>query len=199
MDLKDLSTFRTVVDAGTVTKAAVRLALTQSAVSRILSGLEEELGFRLFDRIKNRLILSAEGSAFLHETERLFMSFDELRDAARDIQQGRLSRIRIVAMPALAHGLLPATLAEFRRAHPRLAVSVDVRRRSEVTRWIAGRQFDLGLASLPLDHPGIATQRLVTVSALVALPKGHPLLRNKTVSAADLRTLSLVGLGPDAL
>ena len=55
--------------------------------------------------------MSAEGMAFFRETERLLANADELHDAARDIRDGRLSRLRIVAMPAMAHGLLPEALA----------------------------------------------------------------------------------------
>jgi DNA-binding transcriptional LysR family regulator len=199
MDIKELRAFRSVVEAGTVTRAAVRLRLTQPAVSRILSALEAELGFKLFDRSKNRLLLTPEGTAFFRETERLLATAEELQDAARDIRDGRLSRLRIVAMPALAHGLLPEALAAFKKTHPRLSVSVDVRRRVEVTRWVAGRQFDLGLAALPVDYPGLSTQKLTSCRAIVAVAKDHPFSKQKTVSLDQLAAESLVGLSADAM
>ena len=199
MELKELLAFRAIVEAGTVTKAAVRLRLTQPAVSRILGGLETEIGFKLFERNKKRLVLSPEGTAFLREAERLLANAEELDEAARDIRDGRLSRIRIVAMPALAHGLLPEALASFRKGHPRLSVSVDVRRRAEVTRWVAGRQFDIGLAALPVDYPGISSRKLVSCRAIVALPRAHPLARKRSVSVNHMKGESLVGLGADAM
>lgn len=199
MDLKELHAFRAVVEAGTVTRAATRLRLTQPAVSRILAGLEAELRFKLFERSKQRLILSPEGAAFFRETERLLANAEELQDAARNIRDGRLSRIRIVAMPALAHGLLPEALAAFKTSHPRLSVSVDVRRRAEVTRWVAGRQFDLGLAALPVDYPGVSSRKLAACRAIVAIPRGHRLAKRATVSIKDLSRESLIGLGTDAL
>lgn len=199
MDIKDLNAFRMVVETGTVTRAAMQLRRTQSAVSRIVAGLEDELGFPLFERTRKRLTLTAEGHAFFRETERLLANFDDILDAAHDIRDGRFSRIRIVSMPALAHGLLPDAIAAFQRSNPRSSVSVDVRRRAEVTRWIAGRQFDIGVATLPIDYPGIATVSLAKVRALAVLPKGHPLVKSKSVSLLNLASEPLVGLGADAM
>ena len=199
MDIKDLNAFRVVVEAGTVTRAAQQLRRTQPAVSRIVARLEDELGFKLFERTQKRFSLTAEGDAFFKETDRLLASYDEILEAARDIREGRLSRIRIVSMPALAHGLLPDALAAFQKSHPRISVSVDVRRRADVTRWVAGRQFDIGVATLPIDYPGVSTLSLVKVRALAALPKGHPLARAKSVSLSSLAPEPLVGLGADAM
>ena len=199
MDIKDLNAFRVVVEAGTVTRAALQLRRTQPAVSRMVARLEDELGFKLFERTQKRFSLTAEGDAFFRETDRLLASFDEIIEAARDIREGRLSRVRIVSMPALAHGLLPDALAAFQKSHPRISISVDVRRRAEVTRWVAGRQFDIGIASLPVDYPGVSTRRIVKARALAALPREHALARAKTVALSDLASEPLVGLGADAM
>jgi DNA-binding transcriptional LysR family regulator len=68
-----------------------------------------------------------------------------------------------------------------------------------VSRWIAGRQFDLGLASLPVDYPGVASRRILSTRAVVALPRGHRLVRQRKVSIQDLAAESLIGLGADAM
>ena len=187
MDIKDLNAFRVVVEAGTVTRAALQLRRTQPAVSRMVARLEDELGFKLFERTQKRFSLTAEGDAFFRETDRLLASFDEIIEAARDIREGRLSRVRIVSMPALAHGLLPDALAAFQKSHPRISISV------------AGRQFDIGIASRPVDYPGVSTRRIVKARALAALPREHALARAKTVALSDLASEPLVGLGADAM
>ena len=199
MNLRMLNAFRAVVETGSVTRAALQLHITQPAVSRIVADLEGELGFKLFERVKKRFVLTAEGQAFFTETERLLMSFDGILEAARDIREGRLSRVRIVSMPAAAHGLLPDALAVFQKSHPRVSISVDVRRRSEVTRWVAGRQFDIGVASLPINYPGISTRPIASTFALAAVPNGHPLARKKMISASDLASERLIGLSADSM
>jgi LysR family nitrogen assimilation transcriptional regulator len=70
MDLKRLRTFVTVTDLGTVSKAAVRLRISQSALSRQISDLEYECGFKLFDRIGRRLFLTTRGEQLLADLPR---------------------------------------------------------------------------------------------------------------------------------
>src|SRR6516165_1029836 len=111
MNLRHLEILRAVVEGGTATAAAQRVRLTQSAVSRSIAALEQEIGFRLFDRIKQRLVLTKEGGAFFQETERLLSGLDELQNVAGEIRDRTFARLRLVAMPAIAHGLLPVALA----------------------------------------------------------------------------------------
>lgn len=65
MDLRRTRTFVTVAELGTVSKAAQKLRIAQPALSRQISDLEQELGFRLFDRVGRRLALTSEGEQFL--------------------------------------------------------------------------------------------------------------------------------------
>src|SRR5262249_28048746 len=155
--------------------------------------------FRIFERIKQRLILTEEGTAFFQEAERLLSGLDELQNVARDIREKRIARLRIIAMPALAHGVLPIVLARLERSHAKLSVSVEIRPRGEVTRWVAGRQFDIGFASLPTDYPGVVSQPLVAVKAVAALPAGHKLARAKSIAAVDLGQEEMIGLGADTM
>src|SRR5262249_18468446 len=199
MNLRHLDVLRAVVQSGTATGAANRVYLTQSAVSRAISGLEPELGFRIFDRIKQRLVLTEQGMAFFQEAERLLSGLDELQNVARDIRENRIARLRIVAMPALAHGVLPDALARLERVHPRLSVSIEIRHRAEVTRWVAGRQFDVGFAGLPADYPGVVSEPLIVVNAVVAIPAAHKLARARSISPTDLEREQMVGLSADTM
>ena len=65
MDLRHTRTFVTVAELGTVSKAAQQLHVAQPALSRQITDLEQELGFRLFDRVGRRLVLTSEGQQFL--------------------------------------------------------------------------------------------------------------------------------------
>jgi DNA-binding transcriptional LysR family regulator len=200
INLRHLDVLRAVVQTGTATGAAHRVYLTQSAVSRAIAGLEHQLGFRIFDRIKQRLVLTEQGTAFFQEAERLLSGLDELHNVARDIREKRIARLRIVAMPALAHGVLPIALARLEEAHPQISVSIEIRHRAEVTRWVAGRQFDVGFAGLPVDYPGVVNQPLVAVKALAAIPASNrKLARMKSIAASDLAKEEMIGLGADTM
>ncbi|HEY1342619.1 MAG TPA: LysR substrate-binding domain-containing protein [Bryobacteraceae bacterium] len=199
MNLRQLEVLRALVESGTTTGAAQRVRLTQSAVSRSLAGLEAELGFRIFDRVKHRLVLSEEGTAFFQEAERLLSGLDELQNFAREIREERWARLRIVAMPTVAYGLLPEALTRFLRLHERVSVSVEIRRRAEVTRWVAGRQFDVGFARLPIEYPGVTSQHLITVRAIAAVPANHKLARLTSIAPSDLEHVELIGLASDTI
>jgi DNA-binding transcriptional LysR family regulator len=194
MNLRHLEVLRAVVETGTATGAAQRVRLTQSAVSRAISVLEQEIGFRLFDRVRQRLILSEEGMAFFHETERLLSGLDELQGVAREIREKRFARMRIIAMPAMAYGLLPDALARLQKTHPNLSASVEIRRRAEVSRWVSGRRFDVGFAGLPVNYPGVSFQHLVRVNAVAAIPKGHKMATMDVIPANALAAELLIGL-----
>ncbi|MCG8546494.1 MAG: LysR family transcriptional regulator [Alphaproteobacteria bacterium] len=198
MNVKDLQAFVIVVRSGTVTEAAAKLSLTQPAVSKIISNLEESLGFSLFERRKRRLALTQEGVAFLSEVESALARFDELYDTAANIRQGRFSRVRLVAMPTLAHGLLPTALLAFREKHPDALISVEVNSRSEVAKWVAGRDFDIGLVALPVANPSVSSEPFIKTKTLAALPAGHRLANKRSITLSDLAGESLVGLSSDS-
>ena len=199
MDIKSLQTFLTVVESGTVTAAAAKLLLTQPAVSKIIQHLEDELGFALFERRKRRLELTQEGVAFLSEVESTLTRFSELSDAAANIRQGRFSRVRLVAMPTLAYGLLPAALRTFRDRHPNAMISVEVNNRSEVAKWVATQRFDIGLVALPVANPTVISEPFIKTRALAVLPAKHHLANQESVVLEDLAGESLVGLSSDSV
>ena len=92
MDLKRLRTFVTVADLGTVSKAALRLRISQSALSRQISDLEYECGFKLFDRIGRRLFLTTRGEQLLGRLPRGAGSDGLARRTDRAAQARRLRR-----------------------------------------------------------------------------------------------------------
>ena len=83
MDLKRLRTFVTVADLGTVSKAALRLRISQSALSRQISDLEYECGFKLFDRLGRRLFLTTRGEQVLGDCRGVSGTWDRLANASK--------------------------------------------------------------------------------------------------------------------
>src|ERR1700744_62355 len=88
MDLRHARTFITVAELGTVSKAAVRLRITQPALSRQIHALEQELGLKLFDRVARRLQLTGEGEQLLNDCRALLNSANAIGEHARLLQRG---------------------------------------------------------------------------------------------------------------
>src|SRR5262250_850757 len=122
MELRHLRYFVTVADAGSVSRAAVQLQLTQPALSRQLRDLESELGLPLFDRVGRRLHLTAEGENLLERTREILRAADALRERAGALAGGRTGTLRLGATAQTLESLISAFLTGFRRKWPGIEV-----------------------------------------------------------------------------
>lgn len=199
MRLRSLQALHAVMETGSVTEAAQRLYRTQPQVSRLIAALEEELGFRLFLRRGRRLVATQEGVRFYAEVKRILSGLDDIGRIAEDIRTLRLARLRIVAQPYLAQSIIPDAIADFAARHPEVRYSLEIRSRRDVGQWIAGQQFDLGVAALPIEVPTVTTQPFATVAVAAVLPRGHRLARKARLDAADLAGEPFIALNPYAL
>lgn len=166
MKLRQLEAIRAVMASGTTTHAAELMGLTQSAVSRLVTQLEEELGLNIFDRRHGRLQITPEGQQFYDVAKKVLAGVDQIDATARDIRTLQAGALRILAMPALAYGLLPRTIAKINKRFKQVKISVGVGTRAELEDGIASSQFDVGIATLPVDQQGIETELLCSVDCV---------------------------------
>jgi len=185
--LRQLEAIRAVIATGTTTHAAEMLHLTQSAISRLITELERELDFKLFDRRHGRLALTSDGELFFHEAETVLAGMDRMSATADDIRSQQAGSVRVVSMPALSYGLLSPAVAAFSKAHPKVRVSVDVvGQREQIQKRVAGGQFDIGLVTLPIEQEDVHVEHLFSVNGVCITPPGHPLAQRAKVMAQDL-------------
>ena len=122
MNLRYLRAFATIADAGGFGRAAVRLNLSQPALSRQIHALESELGVPLFDRIGRRVQLTSEGEDLLRRSRRLLAEADALGERARSLKAGETGILRVGATPHVIENLLADFLTRYRRRHPGVEV-----------------------------------------------------------------------------
>jgi DNA-binding transcriptional LysR family regulator len=194
--LQALRLFLRVMELGSLAAAAKSLNMSQSAASRLLSGLEHGTGLRLFHRDRMRLVPTLEGTSFFAEVRRVLVAIDDLPRVAQRVAGGTRTRLRIVSMPRFAASLLAPAVAHFHRLHPEVEIDVAIVHRRELELAVANQSFDLGIGALPLDNPGIESQPLLSLPAVVVLPPDHPLASRKSLGARDLAEETLVVLGP---
>lgn len=184
--MRQLRVFKAVVEAGTVSEAALLLSLTQSSVSKTLAALETELGFLLFDRIGRRLKPSREGRLFYKNIENALETFDGIQTAAQDIRDNQGKRLRVCAIgPMLCSQMLPRALTEFSTEHPDFNFSVDMIPRIEIEEWMSERHSDLGFTLLPVETSQLNFEVLASVNAVAIVPKGHALEHYKYLQPKD--------------
>jgi len=186
LNLKALLAMRAVIADGTVTAAAQRLHRTQPVVSRLIAQLESAVGFALFRREGRRLLPTPEGLRFYRETERALSALSEIEFTARDIRERQDTPLRILAQAHMVHGVFPTALGEFCADRPHFRFAIEISQREYISHWIANRQFDIGFAPKPVDHPLVETEPFVLAPLFILLPGGHRLARKREVSALDL-------------
>jgi DNA-binding transcriptional LysR family regulator len=196
ISFRQLLTFRTVMQAGSVSEAARLLGRTQPAVSATIAGLEAELGFRLFDRRKGRLVPRAEAGYFLEETEEVLDRLQRSSRTMREIRTLKRGELRIACMPAAASFLLPRLLADFVAERPGVTASLMSRSSAVVEDWIASQQYDLGLAETPEPRESIR-MTVFGMSCLCAVEAGHPLAAREVVTPRDLDGVAMAALFPE--
>jgi DNA-binding transcriptional LysR family regulator len=199
MKIRQLEAMRAVVATGTTTQAAEIMGLTQSAVSRLISQLEDDLGFALFDRHRGRLAITPEGQEFFNAAERILDEVDQIRDTADNIRTHGAGTLRIAAMPAIGTCMLPKPLQMLQAEHKRLNVIVHLKNRSELQHAVADRQYDVGLATLPIGEHGLTVEPLCRVRSVLIMPIGHRLADKQTVTAADLEGERFISLSADTV
>jgi LysR family cyn operon transcriptional activator len=124
VELRHLRYFATVADATSVSTAALRLRITQPALSRQIRDLENHLGVRLFDRVGRRLRLTAEGQDLLRRSHALLADVDALEKHAHAIKSGTTGLVRVGATPQTIESVLAGFLPRFRRTHPTIDVQI---------------------------------------------------------------------------
>jgi DNA-binding transcriptional LysR family regulator len=186
--------FVAVMEEGSVTAAAHSIGRTQPQVSRLIATLEAELAFELFMRDRRRLFPTARGARFYSEAKRALDGIDNLLVVASEISREGGDVLRILAPTYIAHSFLPAALRELRRRLPGLRFSVEIVARNAIGSWIAFHPFDVGVAALPFDHPGVKVEPFATVSSVVVLPNDHRLCSKRWITGADLAAEPFVAL-----
>jgi DNA-binding transcriptional LysR family regulator len=161
MDLKRLRTFVVVADLGTVSKAALRLRISQSALSRQISDLERELRVRLFDRVGRRLVPTAIGEELLEDCRGVLGQVRSLGERAELLRGGDSGVLKVAASPQMIESVLSTFLPRYAVRFPNVQVrltealgpaQVVLLQRGEVHLGIRHDQgVDPRLASLPLQ------------------------------------------------
>jgi LysR family cyn operon transcriptional activator len=122
MNFRHLRAFAAIVDAGGFARAAVRLNLSQPALSRQIHALEAELAVPLFDRIGRRVQLTSEGEDLLRRSRRVLAEAESLGERARSLKTGQTGILRVGATPQVIENLLADFLTRYRRRHPGVEV-----------------------------------------------------------------------------
>jgi len=188
ISLHDMRVLMAVVDAGSMGKAATRLATSQPAISRSVADLENALGVRLLDRSPQGIAPTPYGLALV---KRGIAVFDELAQGVKDIRflaDPTAGDLRIGASIAVAAGFVAAVIDRLTRRYPRVAFQVLATDTTTVYRALADREVDLVVAHVidPIDDAEMHVETLLRDPHVVVTGAQNALTRRRRLELADL-------------
>lgn len=195
MNLKQLEVFHAIMQAGSVTAAARNLNVSQPAVSNVLKHVEQQLGFKLFERIGGRLHPTAEANDLLPDVNDIFGRVGTLNRIVQEMRDGRSGRLVIATSPTLVHAFLPRAIARFRERSPAVQVSIQSLPTPLAVERVARREVDMGIVYAPVADSAVESEEIYTTEIACVVPKDHHLAKRRHVSADSLRGVSVISLG----
>ena len=191
VELRQLRYFVAVAEEGNISRAAEKIFLTQSALSRQIKALEDEIGQCLLERQAHSIRLTPVGEALLPEARELLYHADAVLGRARTA--GRGLRLRVGYAPSLAAGLLSVAVANFTQTHPGARVELFDLSTKEMLAGLEGDKLDAALTvGQERDTRGLKWTPLVRAPWRLAVNRNHPLARRTRVTPAEVARESLL-------
>jgi DNA-binding transcriptional LysR family regulator len=196
--LEELRAFCAAVDVGGIGRAALRLHLSQPAVSRRLKSLEELVGAPLLERSARGVTMTAAGERLYVHARRVLTEMDELSGLLGQIC-GNSETVHLAISHTAAEYLMPKALVSMRR-HTSAPVEVLIANSRVVKHMIAAGEADVGVAACMYEETvaDVANVALIDDEIAIAVPLSHPWARRTSITPAELLTAPLVLRDPDA-
>lgn len=189
---RDIEAFNVVAVELSFRRAAERLAMDQSALSRRIRQLEENLGYQLIRRTTREVSLTAAGEIFHERTRLLGSEIDAAVHAARIAAEGKRGQLRIGYMSFAAIEWMPRVVREFTERYPDIDLELKYVRTQGQKIELARNNIDLGFMLGPLHHPQYEVLELSSDPLVAILPIGHRLSTRPDVTLGDLARYPMV-------
>lgn len=151
-------------------QVAERLGISQPALSKQISSLENELGVKLFDRSAPHLKLSAAGEHFVSEAKKLLFKEDMLLRSMEEFKDGDRGQVVIGTTPFRGQYLIPETARKFKEKYPKVKIVLEEAGSEQLRKETADGRFDLAIVNLPVDESVLDITPLVPDVLVLAVP-----------------------------
>lgn len=188
-----LKYFNAVAKLGSIRKAADRLHVAPSAVSRQIAQLEHEVDAVLFERSKSGVRLTAAGEVLARQSHRIFRDLDRARAGIDDLRGLRRGEVSLWVIEGFVTGLLPKILADFQRRYPAVAFKVQTASTDRITEALLEDEADIGITfnASPRAEIEIIAEFPEPISCLVARDHKYASRKNLTLEEICREPLAL--------
>jgi DNA-binding transcriptional LysR family regulator len=187
VEIRQLRAFVAIAETGTFTAGALRVHVTQAAISMQIRQLESEIGARVFVRAPRHVILTEAGEQLLRRARHILREHDAAVDEIAELAGAERGRLRIGSASAMVlTEQLPSILKELRKQHPAAEIAVTSGTSEVLVDQILAGEVDIAFVSLPVDVRGIKTERLSDDQLVAIASPRHRLAKQRTISAYTL-------------
>lgn len=186
MDIRHLKYFLEVVRCGSFTKAAETLHITQPTISKMIRGLEEELGVALLSRSGKQIEPTDAGLAIIDQARLIVHALDNLSAELEDTVQLRKGVIRIGLPPMAGASFFPRVIGDFRRTYPLIRIELSEEGAKTIERAVEQGSLDIGVVVMPTDEERFNAFPFVRENLRLLLHPGHRLAGRESVELAEL-------------
>ncbi|MHC1757939.1 MAG: LysR family transcriptional regulator [Negativicutes bacterium] len=192
MDIKQLGCFLAVCEEHTFTKAAHKLFLTQQCVSKTIASLEKELGFTLFYRTKDGLIITEYGAFLEEKAQSVVDQFDNIRNSFQEFAHTSAGCVNFGMAGGMIRYISLDLLNEFRKKHPYVQLEVKEILNIGCEAGVLDETLDIAATLGPFDNANFKGISLKKHNMLAIINVANPLAKKATISIDDLRGQRLV-------
>lgn len=192
MDIRQFEMFQAIVDTGSFTRAGEKLYVSQSAISRQIKILEEELGDQVFKRIHRKIYLTPTGEVLLHYTRKIFNEIRLMTSEISDLTHLRRGYLRLAGGMSICTYLFPALVKEYQQRYPNVELTIATGTNDEILRLLKTNQVDLALLSLPFQDEDLEIHPALTEEMVLVMEKQHPLSTRDRITFKDLTPYTFI-------
>ncbi|WP_141431054.1 LysR family transcriptional regulator [Bacillus sp. 03113] len=185
MDLKELRTFQTILKEGTFAKAAKNLNYAQSTITNQIQRLENEMGFKLFERGWEAK-LTPSGKIFAKEIDSLIKHWEFVLDQSKALQKEEVGVLNIGVIETIATSILPTILSEFRAMKPNVSCNFIVGNTDSLSKFLRNNTIDFAIGGKPYKQDIFSFEKLYEEEISFIISKQFEFLTNDITSLNDL-------------
>jgi DNA-binding transcriptional LysR family regulator len=193
-DLTDLSLFRHVVEAGSITHGAERAHLALAAASTRIRNMEEQLGAPLLVRARQGVTPTQAGRTLLQHARAMLGQAERLKEDLGAYAGGVAGQVRVLSNTNALTEFLPEALSAFLAAHPNVNVDLEERLSDEIVGLIAEGVGDIGIVAATVDPGRLTTYPFRSDRFVLVVARNQPLARRTSIAFADVLDRDFVGL-----
>ena len=194
MRLRHIEIFHAVYTCGSITATAKVLNVSQPSVSKVLAHAESQLGYRLFERHKGKIIPTREADHLIDHVMGAYQHIEELRRISKNLSADDSGTVRFASTPTFGVDFIPNLVASYLASHPGTRFDIETLHHQQIARAIKEHRIDLGLAFAPHQHSELQSETLASARFMVIASKNMPLDVSRPVSLEEIAHLPMIQL-----